>query len=70
MATPAMPSTVRRLRVSKGTAKRCRIMSTQAREGARFDLEASGNGNFTVLVPNSLLEIGSFARDVCNHVLT
>src|SRR5262245_39171223 len=23
-------------------------------------------GNFTVLLPNSLLEIGSFARDVCN----
>jgi hypothetical protein len=33
-------------------------------------MEASGNGNFTILVPNSLLEIGSFVRDVYNHVLT
>jgi hypothetical protein len=43
------------------------LSSTQAREGA-FRLEASENGNFKVLVPNGLLEIGSFARDVCNHV--
>jgi hypothetical protein len=34
--------------------------------------KASGNGNLTVRVPNSLLEIGSFARDVCDasHLLS
>jgi hypothetical protein len=35
-------------------------LSTQAREGARFALEASGNGNFTGRVPNSLLEKRQF----------
>jgi hypothetical protein len=41
-----------------------------ALNGCRGFKQASGNGHFTILVPNSLLEIGSFARDVCNHVLT
>ena len=39
------PSSVARLGANQGTAKRCGIMSTQAREGA-FRLEASRNGNF------------------------
>ena len=37
-------------------------------EGARFALEESGNGNFTILVPNTLLEIGGFARDTTKMV--
>jgi|SRR5262249_6050741 len=38
------------------------LLSTQAREGARFAWKRAGMGIFTVLVPNSLLEIGSFVR--------
>src|SRR5262249_46508520 len=36
----------------------CEVGRDETREGARFALEASGNGNFTMLLPNGLLEIG------------
>src|SRR5262249_56056439 len=38
IATTPMPSRVRRPWVTEGTAKRCRILSTQARAGERFAL--------------------------------
>jgi len=37
-------------------------------EGARFALEESGNGDFTMLLPNSLLEVGGFARETTKMV--
>jgi hypothetical protein len=43
-------------------------MSTRCIEGARFAWEASGNGNFTILVPNRLLEIGGFGRETTKMV--
>jgi hypothetical protein len=54
-----MLSRVRPIGVSQGAAKRCRIIEDPSRDkAAHFALEASGNGYFTMILPNGLLEIG------------
>jgi hypothetical protein len=63
IATTAMPSRVRRLGVSQGTAKRSRIIEHPSPRRRAFRLGGKRDGNFTTLVLNSLLEIGGFARD-------
>jgi hypothetical protein len=63
IATTAIPRRVRRLGVSQGTAKRCCIIEPPSPRRRAFRLGGERDGNFTTLVPNSLLEIGGFARD-------
>ena len=63
IATTAIPRRVRRLGGSQGTAKRCCIIEPPSRRRRAFRLGGERDGNFTVPVPNSLLEIGGFARD-------
>src|SRR5262249_15557005 len=63
IATTAIPRRVRRLGVSQGTAKRCCIIEPPSPRRRAFRLGGERDGNFTVPVPNSLLEIGGFARD-------
>ena len=63
IATTAIPRRVRRLGVSQGTAKRCCSIEHPNPRRRAFRLGGERDGNFTVPVPNSLLEIGGFARD-------
>src|SRR5262249_21344588 len=63
IARTAIPRRVRRLGVSQGTAKRCCIIEPLSPRRRAFRLGGERDGNFTVPVPNSLLEIGGFARD-------
>jgi hypothetical protein len=59
ITTTPMLSSVRPIGVSQGAAKRCRIIEHPSRDkAAHFALEASGNGYFTMILPNGLLEIG------------
>ena len=72
IATTAIPSRVGRLGVSQGTTKKCPIVEHRSPRRRNFRLKGSGNWKFTMLVPNSLLEIGGLIRDstgaaVCNH---
>ena len=57
IATTAIPCRVRRLGVSQGTTKRCCIIEPPVSPWRRAGWE------FYSTVPNSLLEIGGFARD-------
>ena len=59
ITTTPMLSSVRPIGVSQGAAKRCRIIEHPSRDkAAHFAFEASGNGYFTMILPNGLLEIG------------
>src|SRR5262245_55231755 len=58
IATTAMPSRVGRLGVSQGTTKKCPIVEHRRPRRCNFRLKGSGNRKSTMLVPNSLLEIG------------
>src|SRR5215467_10462116 len=64
IATTVMPRRVRRLGVSQGTTKRCCIIEHPNPRRRAVRLGGERDGNFTVPVPNSLLEIGGFARDI------
>jgi len=63
IARTVMPSRVRRLGVSQRIAKKCPIIEPPSPRRPAFRLRGERDGNFTVPVPNSLLEIGGFARD-------
>jgi hypothetical protein len=64
IATTAMPSRVRRLGVSQGTAKRCCIIEPPSPRRRAFRLGGERDGNFTTLVPNSLL-VSACGRRCC-----
>jgi hypothetical protein len=71
-AVPRRASRVGRLGVSQGTTKKCPIVEHRSLRRRNFRLKGRGNRKFTMLVPNSLLEIGGLVRDstgaaVCNH---
>jgi len=68
IAKTTTPSSVGRLGVSHGTAKRSRIMSTKVHRRRAFRLGGEQEWGFYNTVPNILLEIGGFARDTTKMV--